>query len=117
MIPPIPKSLLPDDMEVRVPLKGDYGPKFGEPITVRHVRFDRKAGVSEGGSTVPEGRSYVLSDGPRGTVFIDRINSQGAFAVPVGSRVSIGGEELSVRSVEELRESGGRVHHWEVQVA
>ncbi len=115
VMPPIPLSLLPDSMEVRVPVDSDYGGEYAEAVTVEHVRFD--------GSMAMVRKGYVLSDGSKGLVYVDAANSTGAtdgeggFVAPVGSIVKIGGEELSVVKVVPCPGFFGAVHHWEIEVA
>lgn len=109
-IHPIPRNLLPETMTVRVPADGEYGGTYGaDETTIYNVRFDRAAELKR--------TQYVLEDGSKGIVFIDRVNSSGAFAVPVGSLVTIGGEELSAVKVNEYKSYNGIVHHWEIEVA
>lgn len=48
---------------------------------------------------------------------MDAVNSKGAFEVPAGSRVEIGGASLYVRECRRLRGFNGRIHHWELEVS
>lgn len=107
--PPIPRSLLPDSMEVRLPADSEWGGEHEDAArSVGHVRFEDAATLSAG--------EYSLSDGSRGLVFVDRANSEGAFEVPVNSLVSInGGPEMAVVGCTPCKEFG-EVHHWEVEV-
>jgi len=77
---PMRRGLLPDDMRVRVPL-GDGS--FAAPRVVRHVRFQCTQSVAD-----DEHRS---ADAGAGKVWVDAVASAGAFEVPAGSRVEIGG--------------------------
>ena len=104
-IRPIPRAALPDNMTVRTPLP-DGG--FEEPQIVCYVRFERTDSVSDDG--------HRSADAGAGTVFIDSVNSIGAFDIPAGSRVAVGGRSLYVRSVHRCEDLFGRVHHWEVKV-
>lgn len=107
---PIPLSLLPSSMAVRVPVDSDYGGEYAEPVEVAHVRFDSSAVLSR--------RGYVLSDGSKGLVYADAVNSMGAFDMPVGSLVSIdGADEMSVKRVTPCKGFFGVMHHWEIEVA
>ena len=87
---PIPKRLLPDTMLVRVP-DGDGG---------YAVCDDAHRSADEG----------------RGRVFVDATNSIGAFEVPAGSRVVIGGHSYLVERCWARCGWDGRVHHWELDV-
>lgn len=112
----IPLPLLPSTMVWRPPspdsdaMDGEYG----EEHTVENVRFDEEQSRPAGGYA----SEYQRYDGASGKVFIDAENSEGVAPPPVGSLCSIdGGGEMSVKKVSEFRTAGGRVHHWEVEVA
>lgn len=108
MLRAIPKSLLPDTAEVQEPAGGDYGGEYSEPYYLVHVRFD---------ANIPLLRtSYVLEDGSEGIIFVDAVNTEGAKEVPVGSLVTIRGEEHSVVKVHRFESFNGAVHHWELEV-
>lgn len=109
MIPPIPKSLLPSTMSVRIPKDSTYGGEYENPQVITHVRYDLEATISP--------RDYVLSDGSKGIIFVDAVNSDGAFEVPQGSLVIIDEEELSAVKVTPYESFNGRVHHWIIEVA
>ncbi|MBQ9002333.1 MAG: hypothetical protein IJ087_10810 [Eggerthellaceae bacterium] len=51
-----------------------------------------------------------------GVVYVDAINSKGAFEVPVGSRVCIGGRSYFVRKCEPGGDLLGRVECWRLEV-
>ena len=76
-IRPIPRSALPDTMTVRVPLPDGT---YEEPVLICNVRFERTQRVSDD--------NHRSSDAGGGTVFVDAVNSIGAFEVvgtpPVG---------------------------------
>ena len=109
MLPPVPPYLLPDDMEVRVPVEGERGGCFAEPVAIGHVRFIDQAEVRLG--------AYVFEEGSKGLVVVDARNSEGAFAVPVGSLLSINGDpEVAVVKSVPYRTYRGAVHHWELEV-
>lgn len=102
---PIPKRLLPDDMLVW-PAAGDG--TFGRPALVEHVRFEMTDEVVE-----DEHRSERVV----GKVFVDAVNSKGAFEVPAGSRVLIGPlPSMFVRSCKRCRVIRNQIHHWELEV-
>ena len=105
MFRPIPRAALPDNMTVRVPLSDGT---FEEPVIVCYVRFERTQSVSDDG--------HRSADAGAGTVFVDAVNSVGAFEIPAGSRVAVGGRSLFVREVRRCEDLFGRVHHWEIKV-
>ncbi|MBQ9000654.1 MAG: minor capsid protein [Eggerthellaceae bacterium] len=102
---PIPLRLLDDDAVVRVP-DGHGG--FCDGVAVSHVRFARTQRA-----VVDEHRS---ADAGSGKVYIDALNSIGAFEVPAGSRIDIGGCSYYVAEVKRCEDFNGRVHHWELVV-
>lgn len=102
---PIPRRLLADSMVVRVP-DGDGG--FDEGVAVGRVRFQRVQRASDD--------MHRAADAGGGVVFVDAVNSVGAFEVPVGSRVDIDGVSLFVAECRRCVTAGGRVHHWELTV-
>jgi len=106
---PIPLSLLPDDMEVRVPSESDYAGEYADPVEVWHVSF---VGAEEMAR-----KGYVFSDGAKGLVYVDAVNSVGAFKVPVGSLVRIGDDEMSAVKTVACPGFFGAIHHWEIEVA
>ena len=103
---PIPRRLLPDDMLVWVP---DGAGAFSGPRMVRHVRFERTQSVVDD--------PHRSADGGRGVVYVDGVNSAGAFEVPAGSRVLVGaGPSVFVRACKRCCVIRGTVHHWELEV-
>ena len=50
-------------------------------------------------------------------MFVDAVNSRGAFEIPVGSRVEIGGVSYFVRKCRRRGDFGASVHHWELVVS
>ena len=103
---PIPKRLLPDDMIVR-PARGDG--TFDQTRQIRHVRFDRVESVSD--------EAHRTADAGAGTVFVDAVNSVGAFEIPAGSRVIVGaGSSMLVVECMRCCVIRGQVHHWELRV-
>lgn len=84
-IRPIPRSALPDVMTVRTPLPDGT---FDEPQIIANVRFERTQKVSDD--------DHRSADAGGGTVFVDAVNSIGAFEVAAGSRVAVGGRSMYV---------------------
>lgn len=108
MLKPISKRLMPDSMTVREPADGDYGGVFAEPYKVANVRFD---------ANIPLMRlDYALEDGTRGIVFVDAVNSGVASEIPVGSLVTIRGDQMEVAKVHRFEGFNGETHHWELEV-
>lgn len=102
---PIPRSALPDTMTVREPLPDG---SFGDPRIVAGVRFERTQKAVDD--------AHRSADAGGGTVFVDAVNSVGAFEVPAGSRVAVGGRSMLVRESHACCDLFGRVHHWELKV-
>lgn len=103
---PIPKRLLPDDMLVR-PADGEGG--FKGCRMVRHVRLEREESVSNDG--------HRSADGGHGRVYVDAVNSAGAFEIPAGSRVIVSDNpSMVVESCKRCCVIRGQVHHWELVV-
>lgn len=92
-------------MMVRVP-DGQGG--HAEGVAVARVRFVRSQQACDD--------AHRSADAGRGRVFVDAANSVGAFEVPAGSRVTIGGHSYVVERCWERRGWDGRVHHWELDV-
>lgn len=110
MLNPIPRFLLPHTALVRVPVDSELGGEHAsEPAEVRFVRYRPAEEVAQ--------TDYVLADGSKGLLIIDRVNSEGAFEVPADSLVEVCGEELYARKVTPFIECDGIVHHWEVELA
>ena len=52
-----------------------------------------------------------------GTIYIDSVNSSGAFEIPAGSRVLVGaGPAVFVKKCKRCCVIRGQVHHWELEV-
>lgn len=103
---PIPKRLLPDDMIVRAAV-GDG--TFKQAVQVRHVRFEGDESVSAD--------AHRSADAGAGKVFVDAVNSVGAFEIPAGSRVIVGaGHSMLVAECKRCCVIRGQVHHWELVV-
>lgn len=105
---PIPLELLPDSITVAKPdTTASYGGKFLDPVEIAHVRYERAEALN------PD--TIKLADGASGRIWVDAANSAGAFRIPAGSKVVLGGETLHVVSCAEFRPFGP-VHHWELDV-
>lgn len=102
---PIPRGALPDNMSVREPLPDGT---FGEPRLICGVRFERAQRASDD--------AHRGADDGQGTVFVDAVNSVGAFEVPAGSRAVVGGHAVFVAETHACCDLFGRVHHWELKV-
>lgn len=111
MLPPMSRNLMPSNASVRVPMinaiTGENG--FSSPIELKHVRFVGR----ETANTVSQ---FVLSDGAAGVMYVDRVNTVNAFAIPIGSLVEIDGQEHYAENVFPAYELNGTVHHWEVEL-
>lgn len=111
---PIPPSLLPHTMEVRVPAAGAArGGEYMPPRRVGNVRYQAVLGTRP--------TAYQLQDGTTGIVFADAETSPGAFEVPAGSKLAILAPDgwtasVSVLACRRFEDVGGRVHHWELEV-
>lgn len=108
MARPIPQSVMTETMQafLRDP-ESDYEGAWLDPVTIEHVRFERAEQLAN--------TSYKLSDGAAGRIWVDAVNSKGAFKVPMGSKVVIGGESFIVDKCMTYK-CGSRVHHWELDV-
>lgn len=102
---PIPVRLLAEDAVVRVP---DVAGRFCEGVAVSHVRFARTQSVVDDG--------HRSADAGAGKVYVDALNSAGAFEVPAGSRIDIGGHSYYVAECRRCEDFNGHVHHWELVV-
>lgn len=102
---PIPRSALPDTMAVRAPLPDG---SLGEPAVIAGVRFERRQSAS--------GDAHRSADAGAGIVYVDAVNSAGAFEVAAGSRVAVRGHSYFVAECHACEDLFGRVHHWELKV-
>ncbi len=102
---PIPARLLPDTMSVRMPLADGT---LADAVTVSRVRFQRVQSASEDG--------HRSADAGSGEVYVDAVNSGGAFEVPAGSRVTIDEHSYLVAACRRCEDFNGRIHHWELDV-
>ena len=106
LLRPIPLWLLGDSMLVSVP---DGRSGFADPVEVSRVRFECEQSVADD--------AHRSADAGAGTVFVDAVNSAGAFEVPAGSRVEIDGVSYYVRKCKRRCGFGSAVHHWELEVS
>ncbi len=108
----IPKRYLPHTVQVRVPKKVEdgFGGQYEEPVTIEHVRVEPIWTL--------RATQYQLQDGARGILYIDAVNSEGAFEIPAKSLVTLEGEP-SPANVLACHPIIGvdRVHHWEVELS
>ena len=102
---PIPARLLADDAVVRVP-DGDGG--YAEGVSVSHVRFARTQSIVED--------DHRSADAGAGKVYVDALNSAGAFEIPAGSRIEIAGQSYYVATCRRCEDFNGHIHHWELTV-
>ena len=102
---PIPARLLADDAVVRVP-DGTGG--YDEGVAISRVRFHKTQSVVDDG--------HRSADAGAGKVYIDALNSIGAFEVPAGSRIDICGHSYYVAECRRCEDFNGHVHHWELVV-
>lgn len=87
------------------PTDGSGG--FLDARVVRRVRCELVDAVTQD--------DPVHASGVTARVFVDAANSSGAFEVPAGSRVQVGGlSKMQVRSCKRCCGANGRVHHWEL---
>ena len=102
---PIPRRLLPDTAVVRIP-DGNGG--YSKGRTIANVRFERRKSVVDD--------PHRSADAASGKIYIDAVNSHGAFEVPAGSRIEVKGMSLYVAGVRPCEAAAGRIHHWELDV-
>ena len=102
---PIPARLLAENAVVRVP---DGAGGYAEGVEVSHVRFARKQSVVDDG--------HRSADAGAGKVYVDALNSVGAFEISAGSRIDIDGNSYYVVECKRCEDFNGHVHHWELTV-
>ena len=109
LLKPIPPALLPHSMTVAVPdPDAAYGGEYLDPVEVAGVRYEGATGLETNG--------YRLAEGAAGRVWMDAENTDGAFDVPVGSKVSLLGHEFACASCRAYEGPSGKVHHWEMDL-
>lgn len=102
---PIPTRLLPDDALV-YPTDGQGG--YGAARLVRHVRLEVTDAVSD---------DPAHAGAATGKLFVDAVNSKGAFEIPAGSKVLVNDlPRMWVRSCKRCCVVRGQVHHWELEL-
>ena len=102
---PIPARLLAENAVVRVP---DGVGGYTEGVEVSHVRFRRTQSVMDD--------DHRSADAGAGKVYVDALNSVGAFEIPAGSRIDIDGNSYYVVECKRCEDFNGCVHHWELVV-
>lgn len=106
---PIPRRYLTSDALVRVPLDGTRGGRFAEPVALSGVCWQASVNVQEG---------HVVTVGEGGTLYVDAVNTAGAFAIPAGSKVSVdGGETWLTATAVAQQPPFGPANHWEVTLS
>ena len=101
---PIPKGKLDKTMVVCAPRPDGT---FAEPVAIIGVGFhERQEACADAHRSARGG----------GWVFVDAVNSKGAFSVPVGSRVTISGRAYTVLENIMIGNLWSRPHHWELKV-
>lgn len=108
---PIPLCMLTSKIAVRVPEDGASGYReLADPVNIGRVRYEMVAGIRK--------TDYQLQDGTTGLLFVDAVNSTGAFELPAGALVRVDGAEAEccVSACHRFEGMGGRVHHWEVEL-
>lgn len=81
---------------------------FGKARTISRVRFERAQSVTAD--------AHRGADAGAGTLYVDAVMSAGAFEIPAGSRVEVGGRSYVAAKVVRFEGFNGRVHHWEVEL-
>jgi hypothetical protein len=105
----IPRKYLRDAMTVRDPdIAANYEGEYLDPYAVKHIRYEPSEALNPA--------QYKLSDGAKGRIFIDAVNSVPAKAPQIGAKVSINDVlDMRVLTVTSLK-GINRIHHWEVDV-
>lgn len=104
----IPVTYMPETIQVYLrDYESEYDDGWLDPFEIKHVRFERAEQLSS--------NVYKLSDGAKGRVWIDTVNSTGATKVPIGSKVVIDEESFIVSNCMAYK-CGTKVHHWELDI-
>jgi hypothetical protein len=105
----IPKRLLTDIADVRVPLDTQGYGGYAEAVTLINVRFEQSQETVGGG--------YAMASPVKGMLYIDAVNTEGAFELPAGTMVRINGEtaECCVSRCKACK-AYGQIHHWECEL-
>ncbi len=102
---PIPTRLLPDSMLVYVT---DGAGGYEPPRLVRHVRLELVDAVID---------DPAHASAASARLFVDAVNSKGAFEIPAGSKVLVNDlPRMWVRSCKRCCVVRGQVHHWELEL-
>lgn len=89
------------------PADGEGG--FKPTCMMRHVRMEWEQATCDD--------AHRSADAGHGRVFVDAQNTDGAFEVPAGSRVLVGGSpSMLVVACKRCCVIRGQVHHWELTV-
>lgn len=104
MFGPIPKGKLDKTMTVCTP---NPDGTFADPVAIIGVDFQEFQKASKDEHRSAQGGGWV---------FVDAVNSKGAFSVPVGSRVTISGRAYTVQESIMIGNLWSRPHHWELKV-
>lgn len=108
---PIPKRLLPDQILV-YPSDGNGG--YEQTKLLKHVRVDYTS--AETSASVYGNTDSVHTETPSVLVFVDAVNTDGAFEIPVDSKIYVrSGATFHVRKVTRCCVFHGQVHHWEIE--
>ena len=78
------------------------------PAAERHVRWLVDAREPADGELVAYHRAVCAA--------VDALNSVGAFEVPAGSRIDIGGHSYYVAECKRCDDFNGHLHHWELPI-
>lgn len=106
---PIPLCVLPHTMTVWEPdSSSDYDGKYLAPTTVESVRFEYKEALNP--------KQYQLAENAKGRIWVDAVNSEGAYAISRGAKVKVNSEEMKVLTCAPYETFNGRLHHWELDV-
>lgn len=108
---PIPKRLLPCSCTVRVPKEDALmGGEFEDEVLLSHVAIEPVDKVRP--------TAYQLQDVTNAVMYVDAVNTEGAFRIPSGSLVTPegAGAPSSVSGCHEFAPFGP-VHHWEVELS
>ena len=100
----IPKSNLKNTMTVCTPNEDGT---YADPVAIIGVDFQGYEKLSDDDHRSARGGGWV---------FIDAVNSKGAFGVPVGSRVTINGHGYVVQEAYAIGDLWATPHHWELKV-
>ena len=104
MFAPIKKGELCKTMVVCTPRPDGT---YSDPVAIIGVGFHEFQKASKDAHRSASGGGWV---------FVDAVNSKGAFSVPGGSLVTIGGHSYTVLENIMIGNLWSRPHHWELKV-